>query len=336
MCQLLAISSTVPTPIFSSSLLSPFVQRGGNTDVHSHGWGVAYSNYCDNQKKLRLKTIRDTSPAATSEKVQSLIKNQSDERIFETQTLLAHIRYATVGKINIDNVHPFHREIFGVEFVFAHNGDVPMFYSQVKDKEGHQNGGGMHSSVVSSSSSSSSSLSDFNDYDNIHEQKVDYENLSDQSQSQHYHKFQPFGETDSERVFCYILNALDAKYDTFPSLEELYHTIHQLCTDIVHNNQDQVILNFILGVGDHIFAYSWPGRRPGSTTWNGLYYMLQSNSNNSNSSAQVAVIATKPLETDTPSLWVEFNRGDFLLFSHGTLNNICYNTLSLSLSLTDT
>lgn len=303
MCQLLAISSTVPTPIFSSSLLCPFVQRGGNTDIHSHGWGVAYSNYeyCDNQKKLRLKTIRDASPAATSTKVQSLLMNQSQEdRILETQTLLAHIRYATVGEVKIDNVHPFHRELFGVEFAFAHNGDVPMFY--------------------------------FNDIGE--EQKVDccegnFENghVSDGSEYWSHHKFQPIGDTDSERIFCYILNALDAKYDTFPPLEELYHTIHELCLDIVHSNEEGVILNFILGVGDHIFAYSWPGRRPGSSTWNGLYYMLQSNHTSDNNScssksAQVAVIATKPLETDSPSLWIEFNKGDFILFSNGTVNNV--------------
>lgn len=289
MCQLLAISSTVPTPIFSSSLLFPFVQRGGNTDIHSHGWGVAYSNYCSHQKKHIMKTIRDASPAATSSRVESLIMNESQEKILETQTLLAHIRYATVGEVCIDNVHPFHRELFGIEFVFAHNGDVPMFYR-----------------------------SDFN-----------RENLNGNEEKNNM-KYEPVGSTDSERIFCYILNTLHSKFDAFPPLNELYHEIHQLCSKIVE--EEGVILNFLLGVGEHIFAYSWPGRRPGSKTWNGLYYMFESKDDFSHhdsltnlgftiDKAQVAVIATKPLGNDS-SMWIEFKKGELLLFSNGTMSNL--------------
>ena len=40
--------------------------------------------------------------------------------------MIAHIRYATVGDVSVENVHPFQRQLFGVDFVFAHNGDVPI------------------------------------------------------------------------------------------------------------------------------------------------------------------------------------------------------------------
>lgn len=300
MCQLLGISSTEPTPRFSSSLLSPFIQRGGNSDVHSHGWGVAYYNYCNEKKKQILKTIRDASPAATSIKAQNLIMNESHEKMLDTQTLLAHIRYATVGEVSINNVHPFHRELFGVEFVFAHNGDVPMF------KGGRQRANS-NSSMRSDSSSEC-------------EEKVENEN------NVHNETFQPEGDTDSEQIFCHILNVLSMKFDSFPPLDELYYVIHELCLEIVENQED-VILNFLLVVGEHIFAFSWPGQRPGSTTWNGLFYILKSKNdiqgNISNigdtNKAHVAVIATKPLGPDE-SLWTEFGRGDLLLFCNGTVS----------------
>lgn len=300
MCQLLAISSTKPTPIFSSSLLHPFVQRGGNTDVHSHGWGLAYSNYCTQQKKHKLTTIRDASPAATSTKVLSLLANQSNERVLETKTLLAHIRYATVGEVCIDNVHPFHRTLFDVEFVFAHNGDVAMF-----KQETNLNLEDMHMNTNMNMG------------------------FSEEENPREYSRFQPVGSTDSERIFCYILNALQSRFDSFPPLQDMYHVIHEICLDIVLH-EDGVILNFILGVGEHIFAYSWPGKRPGSSTWNGLYYMIKAEEGNEVNDpamrlcdvnvAQVAVIATEPLGNEI-DLWTEFNKGDLLLFSNGTMSN---------------
>ncbi len=293
MCQLLGISSnSSTTPSFSSSLLSPFIQRGGNTDCHEHGWGVAYfyHNFCDSnsnsesdrdnmnnkegekkeKKKLCLKTIKGAQPAATSDKIQNLIqpltnqpdhdhhnfnykyhRSKSEKKILESQNLLAHIRYATAGEVAIQNVHPFHRELFGVEFVFAHNGDVPMF----------KKGGGRGRGVGK--------------YE-YHEDKY-YEDKENTRIV-----FEAEGDTDSEQIFCYILNALHAKFDSFPPLDDLYCTVHQLCLEISRNGNDEndeneqgVILNFLLGFGEYMFAYSWPGSRPGSKTWNGLYYMLR-------------------------------------------------------------
>ncbi len=393
MCQLLGISSnSTTTPSFSSSLLSPFVQRGGNTDCHSHGWGLAYYNYCEREKKLRLKTIKDSQPAATSDKIQKLIRDShryydyeydyrseseggrreggeggarngtgtetgtgkfkcSCERILESQNLLAHIRYATVGEVAIQNVHPFHRELFGVEFVFAHNGDVPMFKGR--------GGGGCKCKDVDVDADSRNDHNVLNEHENENEN----DNTSTSTSTRIY---EPEGDTDSEQIFCYILNALHAKFDSFPSLDDLYYTIHELCLEISSsrnsNKQGEgedegedegVILNFLLGFGEYMFAYSWPGSRPGSTTWNGLYYMLRDDNgadgfddsqdspkgtiiNNGNDrndccelgtncqrqrrrQSQVAVIATKPLGPES-NLWTEMERGDLLLFRNGTVS----------------
>jgi glutamine amidotransferase len=38
--------------------------------------------------------------------------------------LRGHIRKATVGKVSLENCHPFQRELWGRYWVFAHNGDL--------------------------------------------------------------------------------------------------------------------------------------------------------------------------------------------------------------------
>jgi uncharacterized protein (DUF486 family) len=44
MCQLLGMNCNVPTDICFS--FSGFQARGGATDVHSDGWGIAFFEYC--------------------------------------------------------------------------------------------------------------------------------------------------------------------------------------------------------------------------------------------------------------------------------------------------
>ena len=137
-------------------------------------------------------------------------------------------------------------------------------------------------------------------------------------------RFKPAGKTDSEQVFCAIMNGLNAKFSSFPTLVELYLTIEELCLELVQKYEG-TILNFLLGCGEGIqFAFSWPGSRPGSSTWNGLFYkQVEDDSNfprmddeNCQENGKVAIIATKPLTNDESS-WVELMRGDLLLFCNG-------------------
>ena len=144
--------------------------------------------------------------------------------------------------------------------------------------------------------------------------------------------YNPIGDTDSEKIFCSILNALRNKFSTRPSLSELYDYLQLLLVEIVDHDHDGTILNFLLSCGEHLqFAYSWPGSRPGSKVWNGLHYCIREPpfkkaaltdcdyevdfAEMTNEDDRVAVIATKPLTLNEE--WVEFERGELILFDDG-------------------
>lgn len=114
MCQLLGMNCNVPTDICFS--FEGFSQRGGSTDEHRDGWGIAFfeGNGCRN--------FMDVLPAAQSP-VAHLVK----EYPIKSLNVIAHIRKATVGKICLENTHPFSRELWGHYWIFAHNGDLKNF-----------------------------------------------------------------------------------------------------------------------------------------------------------------------------------------------------------------
>lgn len=140
------------------------------------------------------------------------------------------------------------------------------------------------------------------------------------------------GDTDSEAVFCALLNALRAKFQTLPSLPVLHDTLTSLCTEIVQHSPDTTILNFLLTCGPHVqWVYSWPGARPGSNVWNGLHYTVREYpfkqcalrdldvqvdfGKVTSPKDRVAVIATKPLTQNED--WIEMKRGELILFDEG-------------------
>ena len=45
----------------------------------------------------------------------------------KSENVIAHIRKATQGVVNLQNCHPFVRELWGRYWVFAHNGDLKNF-----------------------------------------------------------------------------------------------------------------------------------------------------------------------------------------------------------------
>ena len=144
--------------------------------------------------------------------------------------------------------------------------------------------------------------------------------------------YHPVGDTDSEAVFCAILNALSVEFpDALPTLPVLHEFLSIICNEITHNDPE-TIFNFLLGCGQYTqFAYSWPGRRPGSSVWNGLHYLIREPPFQTaklldtdytidfaavtTPSDRVAVITTKPL-TEEPG-WTEFKRGELLMFDKG-------------------
>jgi predicted glutamine amidotransferase len=114
MCQLLAMNCNVPTDIVFS--FTGFAMRGGHTDTHHDGWGIAFfegagvRHFVDHQ-------------AAVASPVAELIKRYP----IKSKNVIAHIRKATQGQVALENCHPFVRELWGRYWVFAHNGDLKDF-----------------------------------------------------------------------------------------------------------------------------------------------------------------------------------------------------------------
>lgn len=113
-CQLLGMNCAKPTDFQFS--FQGFCQRGGATDVHADGWGLIFYD------GKGIRAFHDVEAASTSPIAKFL-----GEYDIKTLNMISHIRYATQGSVDLANVHPFQREMWGIQFCFCHNGDVPMF-----------------------------------------------------------------------------------------------------------------------------------------------------------------------------------------------------------------
>eukprot|EP00815_Leptocylindrus_aporus_P000050 CAMPEP_0116059024 /NCGR_PEP_ID=MMETSP0322-20121206/5555_1 /TAXON_ID=163516 /ORGANISM="Leptocylindrus danicus var. apora, Strain B651" /LENGTH=313 /DNA_ID=CAMNT_0003543337 /DNA_START=382 /DNA_END=1320 /DNA_ORIENTATION=+ len=275
MCQLLGMNCATPTDFMFS--FKGFRQRGGITDKHSDGWGCMFF------EGRGVRAFHDSAAAATSP-IAEMMSNYP----IKTLNMIAHIRYATTGAVALENVHPFQRELWGIVWIFCHNGDVPKFG---KDRSHPWIG------------------------------QIEGERI-----------YNPIGDTDSEAVFCALLNFLKARFQTLPTMPVLYNAIEEFCKEVIKGEEHTTIFNFLLGVDEHVqFAYSWPGARPGSSCWNGLCYTVREPPFKSASLAdvdyavdfnevttekdRVAVIATSPLTND--EVWKTFERGELILFDEG-------------------
>jgi len=114
MCQLLGMNCNVPTDICFS--FTGFRRRGGGTDVHRDGWGIGFFE----GKGVRL--FLDPQPSAQSPVAELVLRYP-----IHSLNVIAHIRKATAGDICLENTHPFARELWGRQWLFAHNGHLPDF-----------------------------------------------------------------------------------------------------------------------------------------------------------------------------------------------------------------
>jgi predicted glutamine amidotransferase len=114
MCQLLGMNCNVPTDIVFS--FTGFATRGGRTDVHNDGWGIAFF------ESAGVRHFVDYQ-AAIESPIADLIKRCP----IKSKNVIAHIRKATQGRVALENCHPFVRELWGRYWVFAHNGDLKNF-----------------------------------------------------------------------------------------------------------------------------------------------------------------------------------------------------------------
>lgn len=111
MCQLLGMNSLKPAELSFS--LAGFLRRGGETDNHADGWGIAlYEKQC-------CKRVVEEQASA-----RSLLARSFQQHTGRSRNIIAHIRKATQGEIAVQNCHPFVRQLWGREWSFAHNGNL--------------------------------------------------------------------------------------------------------------------------------------------------------------------------------------------------------------------
>jgi predicted glutamine amidotransferase len=114
MCQLLGMNCNVPTDICFS--FEGFCSRGGRTDHHADGWGIAFF------EGRGVRMFIDSKSAVESA-VATLVRSYP----IHSKNVIAHIRKATHGPVALENTHPFIRELWGRYWIFAHNGTLNGF-----------------------------------------------------------------------------------------------------------------------------------------------------------------------------------------------------------------
>ena len=111
MCELLGMSANVPTDIVFS--FTGFRLRGGRRGPHRDGWGIAF------YEGRGVRVFRDSAPSSESQ-----ISNFVKAFPIKSTVVISHIRRASVGRVCLENTHPFVRELWGRSWTFAHNGRV--------------------------------------------------------------------------------------------------------------------------------------------------------------------------------------------------------------------
>ena len=114
MCQLLGMNCATPTDVTFS--FRGFSQRAGITSDHCDGFGIAFFE----DKACRLFV---DNQSAVESPIAEFVRNYP----IKSRNVIAHIRKATQGKISLENAHPFSRELWGRQWIFAHNGDLHDF-----------------------------------------------------------------------------------------------------------------------------------------------------------------------------------------------------------------
>lgn len=249
MCELLGMSANTPTDLCFS--FTGLTQRGGKTGPHADGWGVAFF------EGKGIRTFHDSTASSSSE-----LANFVQTLPIKSKTAICHIRQANVGNICLANTHPFVRELWGKNWVFAHNGQVENFTPQA----------GI---------------------------------------------YEPIGETDSEAIFCDLMNQVRHQLTRDAQTDQLT----QVLTTLAGKYAQQGVFNCLLSNGDWLFTFCSTKlacitrRAPfgpaqlkdadvtvdfeGETTPNDV----------------VSIIATEPLTTDEN--WHIYAPGEWRLWQHG-------------------
>lgn len=249
MCELLGMSANTPTDLCFS--FTGLTQRGGKTGPHSDGWGVAFF------EGKGIRTFHDSAASCDSE-VASFIQTLP----IKSKTAICHIRQANVGNICLANTHPFVRELWGSNWVFAHNGQI--------------------------------------------------ENFAGSTQI-----YEPIGETDSERIFCDLMNQVRHNLPRDTSLTELNQTL----TNLAQSYAKQGVFNCLISNGDWLFSFC--STKLASITRRAPFGAAQLKdadvtvdfAGETTPNDVVSIITTEPLTTD--EAWHIYQPGEWRLWQLG-------------------
>lgn len=121
MCELLGMSANVPTDICFS--FAGLLERGGRTGPHKDGWGITF------YEGKGCRSFKDPLPSCDSE-IAKLVRSYP----IKSCSVISHIRQANRGGVNLENTHPFVRQMWGRNWTFAHNGQLTHYKSALKTK----------------------------------------------------------------------------------------------------------------------------------------------------------------------------------------------------------
>ncbi len=251
MCELLGMSANVPTDICFS--FTGLMKRGGLTGPHADGWGITFYD------GKGCRTFKESAACAKSD-IALLVQNYP----IKSCAVISHIRQANVGRVAIENTHPFSRELWGREWTFAHNGQL----------EGSE--------------------------------------LLPQT------FYQPIGDTDSERAFCWLINQWREAYSSPPEdMIQAFDFLVEKC----HQLREMGVFNMLISDGRYVGAYCsnnlhWITRRAPF----GKARLIDDDvtidfAQETSPNDIVTVIATQPLTRDES--WHRMQPGESVLFEFG-------------------
>lgn len=228
------------------------------------GWGIGYYPDCASQ------VIKEPLKANKSE-LAEFVEEYSGKGKIKSKIIISHVRARPIGGADISfrNTHPFKREIFGKEYIFAHNGTV--------DKD-----------------------------------KIPLDKSS---------KYHPVGETDSERVFCYLLNLIYER-----GIRNWNEKDFKWLSDILKELNRKGSLNLLFSDGKHLFAYHdangykslhFLERKPpyGEIKLKDEDFVIDLSQEKS-ADTKGFIVATEPL---TNEKWEEFKPGELIIFRDGEI-----------------
>ncbi len=248
------MNCNVPTDICFS--FTGFQARGGLTDQHQDGWGIAFF------EGKGVRQFLDPLPSAHS-KIAELVSSYP----IKSKNVVAHIRKATQGDVRLENTHPFMRELWGFYWIFAHNGNILDFNPKVLGP------------------------------------------------------YVPVGTTDSEKLFCWMMQELRLRYgNSCPDTESLFSSISELSKEIGQQGE----FNFLMSNGNLLFAHCSTQlthiirKAPFSTASLKDQDLTVDFSSVTSEKDRVAIIATTPLTDDEN--WIRLEPGTLYLFQEGAIS----------------